>query len=133
METTTGVYFATVEIDGDSCRFSSSRTQATIAPPVLTGHPVDRQSQIVLGSATLAQLHKKLGDTVVVQGDGIPARRLKIVGTATLPTIGTVLSVHPTMTTGAVIATVGGTEIPPQPVRAFFGPERPVHPDSSGD
>jgi hypothetical protein len=28
-----------------------------------------------------------------------------IVGTATLPTIGTVLSVHPTMTTGAVIAT----------------------------
>jgi hypothetical protein len=39
-----------------------------------------------------------------MQGDGFPARRLVIVGTATLPTIGTVLSVHPTMTTGGVIA-----------------------------
>jgi len=103
--TTTGAYFATVEIDDHIVPILGEVAHATIAPPVLTGHPVDGTDQIVLGSATLAQLHKKLGDTVVVQGDGIPARRLVIVGTATLPTIGTVLSVHPTMTTGAVIAT----------------------------
>jgi FtsX-like permease family len=103
--TTTGVYFATVEIDGHIVPVLGEPAHATIAPPGLTGHPVDGTDQIVLGSATLAQLHKKLGDTVVVQGDGIPARRLKIVGTATLPTIGTVLSIHPTMSTGAVIAT----------------------------
>ena len=95
----------TVEIDDHIVPILGEAAHATIAPPVLTGHPVDGTDQIVLGSATLAQLHKKLGDTVVVQGDGIPARRLVIVGTATLPTIGTVLSVHPTMTTGAVIAT----------------------------
>jgi len=102
---TTGAYFATVEIDDHIVPVLGEAAHASIAPPVLTGHPVDGTDQIVLGSATLAQLHKKLGDTVVVQGDGIPARRLVIVGTATLPTIGTVLSVHPTMTTGAVIAT----------------------------
>ena len=118
VETTTGVYFATVEIAGDVVPLLIEPTQAAIAPPVLTGHPVDRQSQIVLGSATLAQIHKKLGDTVVVQGDGIPARRLKIVGTATLPTIGTVLSVHPTMTTGAVIATAAV----PKSLLNQFGP-----------
>ena len=105
VETTTGVYFGTGEIGGDVVPLLVEPARATIAPPVLTGHPVDGDDQIVLGSATLAQLHKKLGDTVVVQGDGLPARRLVIVGTATLPTIGTVLGVHPSMTTGAVIPT----------------------------
>jgi hypothetical protein len=57
------------------------------------------------GSATLAHLHKRIGNTVVVQGDGIPKVRLQIVGTATLPTIGTVLGVHPSMSTGALIPT----------------------------
>jgi ABC-type antimicrobial peptide transport system permease subunit len=118
VETTTGVYFATVEIEGDVVPLLIEPTQAPIAPPVLTGHPVDRKSQIVLGSATLAQIHKKLGDTVVIQGDGIPTRRLKIVGTATLPAIGTVLSVHPTMTTGAVIATAAV----PKSLLNQFGP-----------
>ena len=115
---TTGAYFATVEIDGHIVPILGEAAHATIAPPVLTGHPVDGTDQIVLGSATLAQLHKKLGDTVVVQGDGIPARRLVIVGTATLPTIGTVLSIHPTMTTGAVIA----TSAVPKSLLNQFGP-----------
>ena len=105
VETTTGVYFGTAEIEGDVVPFLVEAAHAPIAPPVLSGHPVDGAGQIVLGSATLAQLHKKLGDAVVVQGDGLPARRMVIVGTATLPTIGTVLGVHPTMTTGAVIPT----------------------------
>jgi FtsX-like permease family len=116
--TTTGAYFATVEIDDHIVPILGEAAHATIAPPVLTGHPVDGTDQIVLGSATLAQLHKKLGDTVVVHGDGIPARRLVIVGTATLPTIGTVLSVHPSMTTGAVIA----TSAVPKALLNQFGP-----------
>jgi FtsX-like permease family len=115
---TTGAYFATVEIDDHIVPILGETAHATIAPPVLTGHPVDGTDQIVLGSATLAQLHKKLGDTVVVQGDGIPARRLVIVGTATLPTIGTALSIHPTMTTGGVIA----TSAVPKSLLNQFGP-----------
>jgi hypothetical protein len=119
VETTTGVYFATVEIAGHVVPLLEEPAHAPIAPPVLTGHPVDGAGQIVLGSATLAQLHKKLGETVVVQGDGLPARRMVIVGTATLPTIGTVLGVHPTMTTGAVIPTSGV----PKALLDQFGPD----------
>ena len=103
--TTTGAYFGTVQIQGQVVPVLAESAHAAITPPVLTGHRIDGRGQIVLGSATLAQLHEKLGDTVVVQGDGIPKARLVIVGTATLPTIGTVLGVHPTMTTGAVIPT----------------------------
>jgi hypothetical protein len=119
VETTTGVYFATVEIAGHVVPLLEEPAHAPIAPPVLTGHPVDGAGQIVLGSATLAQLHKKLGDTVVVQGDGLPARRMVVVGTATLPTIGTVLGVHPTMTTGAVIP----TSAVPKPLLDQYGPD----------
>ena len=102
---TTGVYFGTVQVDGQIVPLLAESAHAAITPPVLSGRRIDGRGQIVLGSATLAQLHKKLGDTVVVQGDGIPKVRLVIVGTATLPTIGTVLGVHPTMATGAVIPT----------------------------
>ena len=86
---------------------------------MLSGHRLDGPGQVVLGSATLAQLHKRVGDTVVVQGDGIPAVRLRIVGTATLPTIGEVLSVHPTMSTGALIP----TSAVPAALLDQFGPE----------
>jgi ABC-type antimicrobial peptide transport system permease subunit len=102
---TTGVYFGTVEIDNQVVPLLVEPAQATIAPPVLSGRRLDGRDQVVLGSATLAQLHKRIGNTVVVQGDGIPKVRLQIVGTATLPTIGTVLGVHPSMSTGALIPT----------------------------
>jgi ABC-type antimicrobial peptide transport system permease subunit len=102
---TTGVYFATGEIDGQVVPLLGEPAHAAIAPPVLSGHRLNGPGQVVLGSATLAQLHKRVGDSVVVQGDGIPAVRLRIVGTSTLPTIGEVLGGHPTMSSGAVIPT----------------------------
>jgi ABC-type antimicrobial peptide transport system permease subunit len=58
----------------------------------------------VLGPATLAQLHKRIGDFVVLRGVMSQPIRLRIVGTATLPTIGTTLGVHQSMSTGAVIS-----------------------------
>ncbi len=115
---TTGVYFGTVEIDGQVVPLLAEPAHAAIAPPVLTGRRIDGGGQIVLGPATLAQLHKRVGDTVVVQGDGIPAVRLRVVGTATLPTIGEVISVHPTMSTGALIPT---SAVPPA-LEDQFGP-----------
>jgi len=54
---------------------------------VLTGHGLDAPDQVVLGSATLAALHKHVGDTVVVDTDRRSIIRLRIVGTATLPAI----------------------------------------------
>ncbi|MGO8864351.1 MAG: ABC transporter permease [Acidimicrobiales bacterium] len=115
---TTGAYFGTVEIDGELVPGLAEPPHAAIEPPVLTGHPMDGRGQIVLGSSTLSQLHKRVGDTVVVQGDGIPRVRLRVVGTATLPTIGTVLGVHPTMSSGALIP----TSILPAAFLYQFGP-----------
>ncbi len=100
----TGVYFATVEIDGQTVPAIVSPARAAIAPRPLTGHRLDGQNQIVLGPATLAQLHKQVGDTVTVRlGQVIPGRRLTIAGTAALPAIGDTLSIHPSLSTGAVL------------------------------
>jgi|CZKT01.1.fsa_nt_gi hypothetical protein len=103
---TTGVYFLTAQIDGQTVPAIAAPASAAVAPPMLSGHPVDGSRQIILGPATLAQLDKQVGDTVwVSEGSVVPGVRLKIVGTATLPTIGTVLGVHASMSTGALLAT----------------------------
>jgi len=114
---TTGVYFGTVDIDGQVVPLLIEPARAAIAPPVLSGHRVNGPGQIVLGPATLAELHKRVGDTIVVRGDGITGRG-RIVGTATLPTIGEVLSVHPTMNTGALIS----SSAVPAALEDQFGP-----------
>jgi len=60
----------------------------------------------VLGPATLAQLHKKIGDQVTVQlGRVISGARLRIVGTAALPALGDTLGIHPSLSTGAILPT----------------------------
>src|SRR5207249_4314119 len=83
----------------------------TLAPPTLAGHALEAPDQIVLGPVTLAQLHKRVGDTVVASlgsaGDAansVPPTRLRVVGTATMPAVGTG-GPHPSMGTGAVFAT----------------------------
>ena len=103
---TTGVYFATAQVDGQTVPVITGPARAAVAPPVLRGHGVDGPGQIVLGPATLAQLHKRIGDTVrVSEGRILTSRSLRIVGTAALPAIGTVLGVHASMGTGALIDT----------------------------
>jgi FtsX-like permease family len=103
---TTGAYFLTAQIDGQTVPGIAMPARARVAPPLLSGHAVDGGGQIVLGPATLAQLRKRVGDSVwVSEGLVVPRVRLKIVGTAALPTIGTVLGVHASMGTGALLAT----------------------------
>jgi ABC-type antimicrobial peptide transport system permease subunit len=71
---------------------------------VPSGHRIEDSHQIVLGTATLAALHKRIGDSVTVQGPGLTLH-LRIVGTASLPTIGTTLGLHASISTGAVLST----------------------------
>jgi hypothetical protein len=80
-------------------------------PPILTGHGVERSDQIVVGAATLAHLHKRVGDTVTLTYGSprdapiyIPPTHLKVVGAATLPTIGSNGNLHTSMGTGAVVS-----------------------------
>jgi hypothetical protein len=121
---TTGVYFATAQVGGQTVPVISAPARAAVAPPVLAGHAVQGPGQVVLGPATLAQLHKRIGDDVrVSEGQILTPRSLRIVGTAALPAIGTVLGVHASMGTGALVDTsVVNTKTLVAGFGAFAGP-----------
>ena len=99
-----GVYFAALELDRTPVPVIGASPKAAVAPPILSGHGFDAPDQVVLGKSTLAQLHKHIGDTVVVAGGSGKPTRLQIVGTATMPTIGVRGDSHPTMGTGALLS-----------------------------
>ena len=110
-----GYDYNDAEIDGQGVPFlfeeGHSATKAPISPPILAGHAVESKDQIVLGAATLAQLHKHIGDTVVATygrpGDPVyvPPIHLVVVGTATMPAVGysSVIDDHTSMGTGALM------------------------------
>jgi FtsX-like permease family len=109
----TGYDYANIEIDGDTVPALVAQNAAEVGPTILSGHTVEGKDQIVIGSATLAALHKKLGDTVMA-GYGspkdapvyVPPTPMKIVGTATLPAVGSSGALHTSMGTGAMISYV---------------------------
>jgi hypothetical protein len=101
---------ANAEIDGVTVPILLTGYRAPVTAPLLSGHEVDGPGQVVLGAATMQQLHKHLGQTVVVSYGApkdapvyVPPTTLKIVGTATLPTLGGVLSLHADLGVGAII------------------------------
>jgi hypothetical protein len=129
-----GVSFGNVQIDGQTVPIIVASTHAQVSPPMLSGHPLEADNQIVLGAATLAQLHKRVGDTVIgsygTPRDApvyVPPTRLVIVGTATLPAVGNAQALHTSMGTGAIMPT--GLEPPAfqkflrSPYPALNGPE----------
>jgi hypothetical protein len=109
----TGVNDTNVDIDGQSIPVFFGDTHPALTPPILSGHAIARKDQIVIGAATLAQLHKRVGDTVVVTLGSprdapfdIPPTRLAIVGTATMPAAGypSIIADHTSMGTGALLS-----------------------------
>lgn len=100
-----GISFDVMSIDGQrSVPVLDEAPRAAVAPPLLSGHGVEAGHQIVLGAVTLDQLHKHIGDTVVVD-NGLSSVRFRIVGTATMPTIGGGQgNQHLEMGTGAVLS-----------------------------
>jgi hypothetical protein len=83
-----GIYTATLQIDGQDVPVLGEAPGAAVAPPLLSGHGVEAANQVVLASLTLAQLHQHVGGTVVVSSPGGPTAHLRVVGTATLPALG---------------------------------------------
>jgi FtsX-like permease family len=100
----TGVYFGTLKIDGQTVPVIGASPHAPVGPPVLSGHGLDAPGQVVLGAATLAQLHKRLGDTVEARTRAARPARLRIVGTAALPSLGIDGTLHTEMGTGALLS-----------------------------
>ena len=106
--------YASVEIEGQNIPILLSNLRPKVAPPILSGHEIDANDQIVLGAATMALLHKHVGDTVTVTYGApqdapvyVPPTRLKIVGTATFPAVGSssFIADHTSMGTGVLIST----------------------------
>jgi hypothetical protein len=109
----TGANYNDAQIDGLNVPFIFGDLNASLTPPILSGHALDQKNQIVLGAATMAELHKRLGDTVVMTFGSpadapgyVPPTRLTIVGTATMPAVGfsSVVSDHTSMGTGALMS-----------------------------
>ncbi len=106
----TGFNYADVELDGQTVPLLRVDVRAAFSPPIVSGRALTGNREIVLGSASLAEIHKHVGDTVVLSygdpkdaPDYIPPTRLRIVGTATLPAIGNPATLHPSMGTGAIV------------------------------
>ena len=130
-----GTSFNNLELDGQEVPFLMESDRAAVTPPILTGHGLG-PGGIVLGAATVAGLHKHLGQYVTISfgvpADApvyIPPTRLRIVGTATLPAIGfaSTVSDHTSMGTGMLIpyqvlpkAFIAAIDIGPDP--ALNGP-----------
>jgi hypothetical protein len=124
-----GVDYNNVEIDGQTVPVIWGTPRAEVSPPVLSGHGLDANDQIVIGAATLAVLHKHVGDTVLLSYGtpadapfNIPPTRLVIVGTATFPAVGFISFVadHTSMGTGALFSE---GVLPPAFQRATQGPD----------
>jgi hypothetical protein len=101
----TGVYFDSLRIDGQTVPIIGESPPSPVGPPVQSGHALQARNQIVLGATTLADLHKRVGDTVRASyGTSSTETTLRIVGTATLPAVGPGLGLHLSMGTGAVVS-----------------------------
>ncbi len=95
--------FTQLPIDGQSVPVLGIVTQgAVVEPPTVSGRRLDGPNQIELGATSLRQLGKHVGDTVVV-GTGTTARHLRIVGTATFPSLGVELADHVSLGRGAML------------------------------
>jgi hypothetical protein len=98
-----GIWYATASIDGQAVSVIGMTPNSPVAPPRLSGHGLAAPDEVVLGAATLAALHKQVGDWVTVTDGGAAPFRLRIAGTATLPSLGVAGTLHTEMGTGAVL------------------------------
>ena len=119
----TGVYFDSLRVGGLTIPIIGGTPNAPVGPPILSGHTLQARNQIVLGATTLAELHKRVGDTVEANYGSISRRTpLRIVGTATMPAVGPGLGLHLSMGTGALVSDL---LIPPDIRNPTSGPPGP--------
>jgi hypothetical protein len=127
-----GASYNDIEIDGHILPFIVQNAGAAVTPPILSGQAVEQAHQIVLGAASMADLGKRVGDSVTISfGDPasspyyIPPTRLRIVGTATFPAVGfaSTVSDHTSMGIGALLP---NEILPKQFVKAMTGTSDPA-------
>ena len=95
--------FTQLSVDGRSIPVLGIRRDlGSVQPPTTTGGPLSGPDQIELGSVTLAELGKKVGDPVRI-GTGRFARTVTIAGTVTLPSFGLATAEHVSLGQGAML------------------------------
>ena len=95
-----GAYFGSDTVDGRNLPLLGMDPGSEVRPPIRAGRMVERPAEIVLGTATIEQLGKRIGDTVMSSsGPWV------IVGTATLPTLGQVHGDHTSLGIGGLVET----------------------------
>jgi cell division protein FtsX len=78
------------------------RRVGTVEPPTVSGQPLHGPDQIELGAGTLAELGKKVGDTVRI-GSRPYTRTVRITGVVTLPSFGLATADHVSLGRGAML------------------------------
>jgi hypothetical protein len=123
----TGYSYGNAQIDRETVPILIGDPHASLGPTIVSGHTLEADNEVVVGAATLATLHKKVGDTISISYGSpqdapiyVPPTPLKIVGTATMPAIGTSGGIHPSMGTGALISSGIG---PPSFHQALMSPD----------
>ena len=122
--------FAQLPVDGRYLpAVALERHGGSAEPPTITGQPLSGDNQVELGTATLAELGKKIGDTVTV-GSPPYARKMTITGSVTLPSIGVAETDHVSlgrglmMSEGALLAAFGATGTNPRDINVA----QPIYP-----
>ena len=78
-----------VHVDGVAAdAIAMDVVRGSILPPAIDGRQPNAPDEIALGGKTLAALHKHIGDTVLVDVDGLGSAPLRIVGQVVLPPVG---------------------------------------------
>ncbi|MGA2969046.1 MAG: FtsX-like permease family protein [Acidimicrobiales bacterium] len=134
VSTWSGYDLANAQINGLTVPILLTKNHDAVSPPLLQGHEVDANNQIVLGAETLQQLHKRVGQFVTASyGTSkdapvwVPPTKMLIVGSATLPAVGGAQTLHTSMGVGAIIPS--GVEPPAfqkflhSKIRALNGPQ----------
>lgn len=118
-----------LQIDGQVVPSLATQGLPTVAPPVLAGHSLDGSGQVLLGAATLALLHKHVGDKVFISYGTpntaplyLPPTPAVVVGTAIFPAIAgsSTFADHTTMGTGALLT---DADLPASFLRATKSPD----------
>ena len=96
--------FAQLPVDGQVIPALGLQPKlGSVQPPTTSGHALSGPGQIELGSVTLRQLGKKVGDRTQI---GIPGHQQTVViaGIVTLPSFGVGSADHPSLGRGAMVA-----------------------------
>ncbi len=93
-----GAFYGAEDVDGLNLPLLGMSPSSSVTPTIRDGRMIERAGEIVLGTQTLAQLHVAIGDTV--RSSSGP---LRVVGSATFPTIGLVHGDHTSLGIGGIV------------------------------